>query len=89
MPKNRLRELREGRGLSQAQLAAVLSPVADKTAPPDGSTVSLWERGKSDIPDWRKQEIAEYFGVSVPFLMGWDQSKDNGDENGHDVPVVA
>lgn len=76
MPVNRLRELREESGLSQVDLAQKLNP------PVDGATVSRWERRVSGIPDPRKQELAEFFGVSVPFLMNWD--KPNGD-NGEKV----
>ena len=72
MPQNRLRELREESGLTMAGLAAKLS------GPVHESTISRWERSVTSIPETRKHELAELLGVSVPFLMGWDQPNGNG-----------
>ena len=61
---NRIRELRTSRGLSLAVLAAELGV--------HESTVSRWESGESGVPDRQKVRLADFFDVSVPYLMGWD-----------------
>ena len=67
---NRLRELRTARNLSLATLGERIGV--------HESTVSRWESGESGIPDWRKEQIASIFGVSVPFMMGWADPDDDG-----------
>ena len=64
---NRLAELRSERRLSQSQLAEALGPQA-----PDASAISRWETQANGIPDGRKQQLAEFFGVSVGYLMAWE-----------------
>ena len=66
MPQNRIAELRETRSLTQHAIAERLGV--------HESTVSRWESGSCAIPDPRKQELAELFGVSVSFLMGWNNA---------------
>jgi transcriptional regulator with XRE-family HTH domain len=61
---NRLRELREERGLTRREIARRLD-VAE-------STVERWESAKRRIPDERKLELAEMLRVSPSELMGWD-----------------
>jgi transcriptional regulator with XRE-family HTH domain len=73
-PRNRLRELREEDGLAAAEVARRIDV--------DAGAISQWENGISGIPDWRKQQLAEMFKVSVAFLMGWDQPNGNGDNGG-------
>lgn len=66
--RNRLAQLRGS--LTRAQLAAKLEP------PPTNQTVANWETtGK--IPRDRMYELSSLFGVSVEFLMGWDESDDD------------
>jgi transcriptional regulator with XRE-family HTH domain len=60
---NRLRELRENRGLQRYDIAAALRV--------DQSTVSRWEAGGT-IPDRQKLRLAELLEVSISELMGWD-----------------
>lgn len=67
---NRLGEIRETLGLSQAAIAKHLGV--------HESTVSRWEADISQIPDERKQQLAELLGVSVSFLMRWDEPNGNG-----------
>lgn len=57
-----LQELRKDRGLTQAQLAEVLhlSPL----------TISSYECGRTTPDDDTKIEIAQFFGVSLDYLMG-------------------
>lgn len=64
LPENRLGELVEKRGKRLAHVAAHCDV--------DQSTVYRWREGKTAIPDTQKHVLAEYFGVSIPYLMGWD-----------------
>lgn len=64
VPPNRLRELREGRDLKPYDLAAKLRV--------DPSTIYRWERD-GGIPDPLKLELAEFFGVTGAYLMGWPE----------------
>ena len=61
---NRLRQLREGRDLKLYDLASALRV--------DTSTIYRWEQGNA-IPDRRKLQLADFFGVPVAYLMGWEQ----------------
>lgn len=72
MPQNRIRELRQEQRLSQKHLADAMGV--------DHSTISRWEAGLVTIPDPLKAQLAEFFAVSVPHLMGWDDGNgDNGE----------
>jgi DNA-binding transcriptional regulator YiaG len=64
-PPNRIRELRNARGLRLVHLAAHCDV--------DQSTAHRWEVGDSQIPDEQKFRIARYLDVTVSHLMGWDQ----------------
>jgi len=59
---NRIRELREARGIEQKEFAIDLGI--------SQPTVSAWENGKKtpSANNWNK--IADYFGVSVDYVMG-------------------
>lgn len=58
----RLRDLRVHRGLSQEELGKILSL--------DKSTISLYESGKREPAQDTLQQIADYFKVSLDYLMG-------------------
>lgn len=58
----RIRELRRGRGMSQAALAKALSVVP--------AAVTLYEAGSRAIPCERLVQLAELFGVTTDFLLG-------------------
>ena len=60
---NRLRQLREERALSRADVAAALRV--------DSSTIARWEIHGS-IPTSRVPALAAYLGVSKAQLMAWD-----------------
>ena len=63
--KNRLRELREKRSLKLYDIAALIRR--------DPATISRWENGETaTIPDDIKLKLAEYYGVSPAYLMGWE-----------------
>lgn len=59
---SRLKELRKSRNLTQAELAKILGIVQP--------TLSGWENDKFQIDDDIKTKIADYFGVTVDYLLG-------------------
>ncbi|MCO6528624.1 MAG: transcriptional regulator [Lactobacillus sp.] len=62
---NRLKELRKSHSLSQAELA--------KETGISNQAVSFYENGKRQpkIETWQK--LADFYGVSVPYLQGYEQ----------------
>ena len=60
---NRIKELREGAGLSQAALAKKLGGI-------HSNTVKNWEQGKSEPRSSDLLRLAEVFDVSVEYVMG-------------------
>lgn len=63
LPENRLRQLREQRGLKRYELAALIQV--------DPSTVYRWETGR--VPDEAKLLLAAFYDVTPEYLMGWDR----------------
>ena len=59
---NRLKELRKACGLTQAQFGALWN------APQN--TVSNWENGNREISNELLMAFSKYFGVSVDYLLG-------------------
>lgn len=68
---NRLRELRQEKKLSQKAIAEILE-INEKT-------VSRWENGESQIKPEKAQQLADYFGVSVGYLLGYSEFLDRFD----------
>lgn len=62
--KNRIKELRESRNVSQEELATVLDTTQQ--------SISLYESGKREPKLEAWQQLADYFGVSVPYLQGFE-----------------
>ena len=58
----RIRDLREDRDLTQKQLAAAL--ICDQ------SLYSKYERGERPLPLELADKLADYYGVSVDYLLG-------------------
>lgn len=58
----RLSELRKDAGLTQDQLAEILRI--------NKHSISSYERDKSEPPDVIKIAIADYFNVSIDYLLG-------------------
>ena len=71
LPPNRIAQLRAASGLTRPDLAAKLGLEAERT-------ITRWETGETGIPDHRKFQLAEMFGVSVAWMMGWENG-DDGD----------
>ena len=59
---NRIKELRQSRGITQSVLAKYLGVAQN--------TLSYWEQGKYDVDNLSLQRIANYFGVSIDALFG-------------------
>lgn len=59
--KNRIRELREEKGLKQVELAGILGVRQN--------TLSTWETGRYEPDNEMLQKIADYFDVSVDYLL--------------------
>lgn len=70
---NRLKELRKEKKLSQKEIAKEMS-ISEKT-------LSRWENEESQIKPEKAQQLADYFGVSVGYLLGYsDDPKIYDDE---------
>ena len=67
MLARKLKELREIRKMSQAELADILN-VAQQT-------VASWERGKSSPNYELLQRIADYFHVSTDYILGREEKR--------------
>lgn len=70
MAKNRIKELRTKKGLSQAQLANKLGI--------SNQIISFYENNKREpkIETWQK--LANFFNVSIPYLQGIDNKPSSG-----------
>jgi repressor LexA len=74
----RLRQLRRDQNLSMKELGRILGC--------SESTISLYENGKRE-PDFRTlQKIADYFGVTIDYLLGRDQPADQTPEEALQLP---
>lgn len=78
MLKNRLKELRKRENITQVQFAKIfdISP----------GTIAMWETGKREPDIDTLIRIADYFNVSVDYLLGKSENKkmptdDNTDEH--------
>ena len=59
--KNRIRELREDKDLKQSELAAATGI--------DQRTISNYETGKSNPDSYALLKLADYFNVSVDYIL--------------------
>lgn len=62
----RVRDLREDRDLSQGQLAKLLNV--------SQATYSRYESGVLDIPTETLLKLADYYGVTVDYILGRSQA---------------
>ncbi|MDN5012348.1 helix-turn-helix transcriptional regulator [Streptococcus sp. SN3] len=65
---NRIKELREKKGLSQDKLAKQLAV--------NLRTLQRWENNETAIRKKNAQQLAEYFGVTVGYLLGYESNRD-------------
>lgn len=66
--KDRLRELRQSKGLTQQELADALTKVNKYAV--SRNTVTQWESGRRTPYRESAEALADYFGVSYDYLMG-------------------
>lgn len=67
---NRIRELREKRGLTQKQLGEEMNTVQ--------SNIARYEEGTRDIPTKTLFDLSYFFGVSVYYLMMQEKTMKGG-----------
>ena len=68
--QNRIRELRKQSRLSQQALADQIGVFRN--------TISNWETGYSQISLENAKKVAEYFGVTIDYLLGSESNKIKG-----------
>ena len=64
---NRLKELRKEKKLTQEELAGEIGV--------SKITILRWENGERQIKPDKAQALADYFGVSVGYLLGYSYKK--------------
>jgi len=65
--KNRIKELRQSRKITQVELAKYLNV--------SQGTLSFWEQEKYEPDTKSLKKLAEYFGVSIDYLLGGQEKK--------------
>lgn len=82
--KNRLKELRIKKGITQDKLATELNKgVSENEKLVSKMVISNWENNKHAIKPEKAQQLADYFEVSVAYLLGYNDeivTFDNGEE---------
>ena len=69
---NRLKQLRQEKKLSQKELAENIGV--------HYRTLQNWENEESQIKPEKAQQLADYFGVSVGYLLGYEPERGHADE---------
>ena len=64
---NKLKELRQEKKLSQKELAENIGV--------HYRTLQNWENGENQIKPEKAQQLADFFGVSVGYLLGYEEAK--------------
>lgn len=72
---NRLKELRKQKGLTQQGLADKISV--------SKITILRWENEERQIKPEKAQQLADYFGVSVGYLLGYSEYRDSQEASFH------
>lgn len=68
---NKLKELRQEKGLSQQALGKEIGV--------SYRTIQNWENGVNSIKQEKAQQLADYFGASVGYLLGYSEYRDSQD----------
>lgn len=61
---NRLKQLRESRGMTRVELAELMKVTK--------LTILNWEHGTHEIKGSNAKKLADHFNVSIPYLLGYD-----------------
>ena len=61
---NRLKQLRKEKGLTQQELSEAIAAPA--------RIIQRWENGENQIKPNRASQLADYFGVSIGYLLGYE-----------------
>ena len=69
--QNRLKELRQEKKYTQAQIAKLMDV--------NVKTISRWEKGEFEIKPAQAKMLADYFGVSEAYLLGYNTVKNEAD----------
>ena len=67
----RLKELRQEKKYTQAQIAKLMDV--------NVKTISRWEKGEFEIKPAQAKMLADYFGVSEAYLLGYSSVKTEAD----------
>lgn len=70
--QERLKKLRKEKGMKQSELAEAIGVTM--------YTVSLWERGQRTPENKALKKLAEFFGVSISYLVGSSYARDDSFE---------
>lgn len=65
---NRLKELRQSKKKTQQEIADIVGVTK--------RTYIYWEQGERQIKLEKAQQLADYFGVSVGYLLGYESNRD-------------
>ncbi|MEG7529594.1 helix-turn-helix transcriptional regulator [Streptococcus mitis] len=74
--KNRLKILRTDEGITQDKLAEIINEKLkenENEKPISKMVISNWENNKHTIKQDKAQLLADHFGVSVGYLLGYDE----------------
>lgn len=69
---NNLKELRKKAGYTQDELAKILG-ISKRT-------LAYWEKGESQIKTEKAEKLADFFGVTVPYLLGFIEERGYSEE---------
>lgn len=79
--KNRIKELREQKHLTQEELAKKINVTK--------LTISNWENGKHKIKSDELKEIAKVFGVTIDYLVGDVDENENIKHDSNFVQITT
>ena len=75
---NNLKTLRKGKGLTQTDVARYIGI--------SQNNYSYWENGKVKIDNDSLQKLADFFGVTVDYILGREEKSPPVDQEGVKIP---
>lgn len=76
---NRLKALRKDKKISQSKLSKEINV--------NLRTIQRWEDGVNQIKPGKAQQLADYFEVSIGYLLGYDEEPKLFDKSGSKLPT--